>query len=121
MTTALRAAALAFALAVAVPSAVFAHTMPIKTSGTLIDVMCSKGTTVADADKHTPECGLMEHCAKSGYGIDIDGEFHRFDAAGNKQAEAVFRSTKNVDHITATVEGTLESEGDITMTRLAAE
>lgn len=117
MTIALRAAA----LAVAVPSAVFAHTMPINKSGTLIDVMCSKGTTVADADKHTRERGLIEHRAKSGYGIVIDGEFHRFDSAGNKQAEAILRSAKNVDHITATVEGTLQNEGDITVTRLAAE
>jgi len=103
------------------PAAVFAHTSPIIKSGTLIDVMCSEGATEASAAKHTAKCALMEHCAKSGYGIVIDGVFHKFDAEGNRQAEAIFRSTKKTDHITATVEGTLQHEGDITVTKLTAE
>lgn len=122
MRLTLRAAALAFMLAVGVPAAVFAHTEPIKTTGTLMDVMCSGDVkTQADADKHTRECALMEHCAASGYGIVIDGKFHKFDAEGSKKAEAIFRDSKKADHITATVEGTLQHNGDITVTALTAQ
>jgi len=122
MKTTIRAIALAFALAVGMPAIAFAHTMPIKKSGTLVDVMCAADVkSQADADKHSRECGLMEHCVASGYGIVIDGVFHKFDAEGNKQAEAIFRSSKKADHITATVEGTLQHEGDITVTKLTAE
>jgi hypothetical protein len=121
MKTTLRAAALAIALGVGIPATIFAHTMPIKKPGTLIDVMCSEGVTDETAAKHTRECGLMDVCVKSGYGIVIDGVFHKFDAEGNKQAEAIFRASKKTDHITAMVEGTLQHEGDITVTKLTAE
>lgn len=121
INTTIRAAALAVALAM-LPAAVFARTMPITKSGTLVDVMCSSDVkTQADADNHTRECALMDACVASGYGIVIDGVFHKFDAEGSKQAEAIFRSTKKTDHITATVEGTLEHNGDITVTKLTAK
>jgi hypothetical protein len=112
-------AILALALAAAVPVPfVSAHTEPINTTGVLLDVMCSKGATQESAAKHTRDCALMEHCVTSGYGVVIDGKFHKFDAEGNKQAEAIFRSTKKTSNITALVEGTLQHEGDITVTRL---
>jgi len=118
----IRATALAFIIAVGIPVAAFAHTMPIKKSGTLVDVICSSEVkTQADADKHTRDCALMGDCVKSGYGIVIDGVFHKFDAVGNRQAEAIFRNSKKTDHITATVDGTLQHEGDITVTKLTAE
>ena len=115
----IRIAILALALAALVPaSLVSAHTEPINKTGVLMDVMCSEGVTQESAAKHTAKCALMEHCAKSGYGIVIDGVFHKFDAEGNKQAEAIFRSTKKTDNITANVEGTLQHAGDITVTKL---
>ena len=95
-----------------------AHTEPIDTTGVLLDVMCSEGATQESAAKHTAKCALMEHCVKSGYGVVVDGTFHKFDAEGNKQAEAIFRSTKKTSNITANVEGTLQHEGDITVTKL---
>jgi hypothetical protein len=109
------------ALVVAIPVAVFAHTEPIDKTGVLMDVMCSKGATQELAAKHTRECGLMEHCVASGYGIVIDGVFHKFDAEGNKKAEAIFRSTKKTANITARVEGTLQHEGDITVDKLTEQ
>jgi hypothetical protein len=122
MKLTLRAAALAFLLTVGIPAAVFAQTESIKASGTLMDAMCAGDVkTQADADAHTRDCGLMTHCAASGYGIVIDGKFHKFDAEGSKKAEAIFRSTKKTDHITATIEGTLQQNGNITVTTLTAE
>ena len=118
----IRIAILALALAAALPTSfVSAQTEPINKTGVLLDVMCSEGATQESAAKHTAKCALMDHCAKSGYGIVIDGVFHKFDAEGNKQAEAIFRSTKKASNITATVEGTLQHEGDITVTKLTAQ
>jgi hypothetical protein len=115
----IRIAVLALALVAAVPAAFgAAHTEPINTTGVLLDVMCSEGATQESAAKHTRACGLMEHCVKSGYGIVVDGKFHKFDAEGNKQAEAIFRATKKTENITVRVEGTLQHAGDITVTRL---
>ena len=115
----IRIAILALALIAGVPAAfAAAHTEPINTTGVLLDVMCSEGATQESAAKHTRECGLMEHCAKSGYGIVIDGKFHKFDAEGSRQAEAIFRATKKTDNITVKVEGTLQHAGDITVTKL---
>jgi hypothetical protein len=109
------------ALVLAIPAAVFAHTEPIDKTGVLMDVMCSKGATQESAAKHTRECGLMKHCVASGYGIVVDGVFHKFDAEGNKKAEAIFRSTKKADNITVRVVGTLQHEGDITVDTLTEQ
>ena len=115
----IRIAIFALALVAAVPAAfAAAHTEPINTTGVLLDVMCSEGATQESAAKHTRECALMEHCAKSGYGIVIDGKFHKFDAEGSRQAEAIFRATKKTDNVTVRVEGTLQHAGDITVTKL---
>jgi hypothetical protein len=103
-------------------AAAFAGDKPVTAKGTLMDVMCaSEVKTQDEADKHTRECALMDSCAKSGYGIVIDGKFHKFDAEGSKQAEAIFRSTKKADHITATVVGTMNDDGSITVKTLAAD
>jgi hypothetical protein len=103
-------------------SAAFAGETPITAKGTLVDVMCSADIkTQADADNHTRECALMDSCVKSGYGIVIDGKFHKFDAEGSKQAEAIVRSTKKEDHITATVVGTTLDDGSIRVKTLTAE
>ena len=113
-----RIAILALALLAAVPAAFAAHTEPINTTGVLLDVLCSEGATQASAAKHTRECGLMAECVKSGYGIVINGKFHKFDAEGSRQAETIFRTSKKTDNITVRVEGTLQHAGDITVTKL---
>jgi len=100
---------------------VAAHETPIKTTGTLIDTMCGANATQADADAHTRECALMEHCLASGFGMIIDGKFHKFDAAGDKLAAEIFRTTTKKDHITATVEGIEQHDGSIKVEKLTAE
>src|SRR4051794_25189547 len=116
----IRAAALAAALAATVPAAAFSQS-PFKQKGTLIDQMCGASSSQADADTHTRDCALMEHCLASGYGVVVDGKFHKFDAAGSKQAEAILRSTKKADHITATVEGVEQKDGSIAVTKITEE
>jgi len=117
----IRIATLALGLAALVPALTFAHETAITKTGMLVDVLCAKGMTEGDTAKHTRECGLMAECVKSGYGIFFDGKFHPFDAEGNKQAEAIFRSTSKTDHIAVTVEGTLLHEGDIRVTKLTPQ
>src|SRR5438552_1946159 len=99
MNIRLNAALLLCAVLCAVPA--FGRDAAVNATGTLVDVMCAGDIkTQADAEKHSRECALMDSCVKSGYGIFIDGTFHKFDAEGNKQAEAIFRATKKADHIT---------------------
>jgi hypothetical protein len=112
----------AFAAVMLSVPAVFAHETPVNAKGTLIDVMCGSGVkSQADADAHTRECGLMDHCAASGYGIVIDGKFHKLDAEGSKQAAAIFKSSTKKDHITATVEGTVLDDGTLQVKTLKAD
>ncbi len=95
---------------------------PFNAKGTLVDVMCGEGMkTQADADGHKRACALSERCASSGFGVFVGGTFHKFDDAGNKQAEAIFKSSKKMDHVTAAVEGTLLDDGTIEVTKITAE
>src|SRR4051812_17707959 len=103
-------------------SAAFGAGKAINTKATLMDTMCGADMkSQADADKHTKACALDSHCAASGFGAVIDGTFHKFDAAGSEKAEALFKSTKKADHITAHVEGTLEDDGTIMVSKLTEE
>jgi hypothetical protein len=61
---------------------------------------------------HTKECGLMEECIKSGYGIFSDGKWYPFDEKGNALAKSIFEKTAKKDHIKVTVEG-MEHGGKI--------
>jgi hypothetical protein len=111
----------ALAAVVLAASAAFAAEGPIKASGTLIDAMCGAEATQADADAHTRECALMSHCAASGFGIVLDGKFHKFDADGSKLAAEIFEKTTKKDHITATVEGVEQADGSIKVEKLTAD
>ena len=112
--------ALAFAFA-ALPAIGHPLEKPIKAEGTLMDVMCGADVkTQAEADAHKRTCALMDHCAKSGFGIVIDGKFHKFDAEGSKKAEAIFRSSTKENEIHAAVVGTLADDGSIQVAELTA-
>lgn len=114
--------ATAFAAVVLSVSAAFAADTPLNAKGTLMDVMCGSGVkSQAEADKHTRKCALMDHCAASGFGVVIDGKFHKFDAEGSKQAEAILKSSTKVDHLTATVEGTMLDDGSIKVSKITPE
>jgi hypothetical protein len=69
------------------------------------------------AAEHTKECGLMEECVKSGYGIFADGQWFPFDAKGNELAKALFEKTQKKDHIKMTVEG-MKHDGKILVQKL---
>jgi hypothetical protein len=84
----------------------------VKLTGYVVDVACgaehatdSPEDATKFAAEHTKECGLMEECVKSGYGIFADGKWYPFDEKGNAMAKALFEKTAKKDHIKATVEG----------------
>ncbi len=87
------------------------HTM----KGYLVDKMCATGIVkkspdeaMAKAAKHTRECALEESCAASGYGIVSDGNYIKFDKAGDKKANEFLIKSKTVNNIYVEVSGTDE-------------
>lgn len=69
----------------------------------LIDTMCSVSAK-AKPDAHTRACALQ--CAKSGFGIvTADGNYLKFDDAGNSQVLAALKATKKADHLRVSVTG----------------
>jgi hypothetical protein len=74
----------------------------------VVDSLCYED--VKDApDEHTTSCALQ--CVKGGYGlITPEGEFLRFDAAGNEQTQAVLEATEKEKRLRATVVGTRAGE-----------
>ncbi len=69
----------------------------------LVDNQCA-AKSKTDPDSHTRDCALG--CAKSGFGIvTADGNYLKFDAAGNEKALAVLNSTKKEDHLRVNVTG----------------
>ena len=77
--------------------------------GYLVDKMCSgkiveKG--VGAAKMHTKMCALMDGCKASGFGVvTAEGEFLKFDGAGDKLALKVLEGTDKEDNISVTVDG----------------
>jgi hypothetical protein len=94
------------AVLVAVPLAARAE---IWKNASLLDTMCSAKEQVAkNPDAHPTSCALQ--CAKSGYGIVVDGKYLKFDKAGNDQVLAALKSTKKTDHLHVTVDGDLKGD-----------
>lgn len=114
---------MALAVFVVATSAVLAHEK-VKLTGHVVDVMCfaehvkeaPEAATKAAAE-HTKECGLMEDCVKSGYGIYADGKWYPFDAKGNALAKAAFEKTSKKDHIKMVVEG-MKHDGKILVEKI---
>jgi hypothetical protein len=74
----------------------------------VIDTMCISKVK-SDPDKHQKKCLLQ--CEMSGYGIiDSDGNYLKFEDAGNEKLLAALKNSDKADHIRATVEG--EKSGD---------
>ena len=87
-------------------------------SGYLVDKNC--GVQIAKKDtpkamemakKHSVACGLDEACMASGYGIIRDGQFIKFDDAGDKLAARYLRSLKKKNDVLVRVWGTLDESG----------
>jgi len=74
----------------------------------VIDTLCLSRFE-SRPDEHTRECALQ--CVKGGYGlIDADGNYLKFDAAGNEKTVAALKASDKADHLRATVVG--EKNGD---------
>ncbi len=78
-------------------------------SGILCDNMCAKKMK-GDMTKcagHTKACMSDEMCAKSGFGLMVDGKFYKFDKKGNDLASAWLGSTSKTKDMQVTVSGTM--------------
>ena len=92
-------------------SAVWAHE-PVKLSGYAVDVLCAAEhlkenpvDAMKFAAEHTKECGLMDECIKSGYGLFSDGVWYPFNEKGTALAKMIFDNTQKIDQIKVTVIG----------------
>ncbi len=75
----------------------------------LVDLNCSKKAAVqSDPDAHTRDCALM--CAKSGYGVMVDGKYYKFDSAGSDKALAALKASGKKDHLRVDVSGALDGD-----------
>jgi hypothetical protein len=75
----------------------------------IVDTQCSTKVK-ADPDSHTRQCALA--CAKSGFGIlDKDGNYLKFDDAGNAKAIKLLQSSSKNDHLRVSVTG--EKQGNV--------
>jgi hypothetical protein len=74
----------------------------------IVDVQCS-AKAKQNADAHTRDCALM--CAKSGFGIvDKSGNFLKFDAKGNQEAQKLLENSSKKDHLRVNVTGTKDGD-----------
>ena len=74
----------------------------------LVDHMCLDKVK-GNPDAHPTSCLLK--CAGSGYGIlTAEGQWLKFDEAGNQKAVTALKATKKKDHIRVNVTG--ERQGD---------
>ena len=98
--------------------------------GYLVDKMCATGFTKSGdvkkatekAKKHTSDCALEDHCQASGYGLVIDGKFHKFTAAGDTLALSYLNKTKRENDIYVSVMGTAKGDQiDVTSIKDAKE
>ena len=100
--------------------------------GHLIDNMCA-GEPGEDKDYedeakgHTLSCALMSHCHKSGFAVAEGRNLYKLDAAGNKLADRVLKTTKAAKsqkgllvEVEGTVEGTTLKATKITEVAAAA-
>jgi len=86
--------------------------------GYLVDKMCATGFTKSGdikkatekAKKHTKECALEENCKASGYGLIMDGKFHKFDESGDKLAVSYLMKTKRESNLVVQVKGTMDGD-----------
>ncbi len=67
-------------------------------TGYIVDKACSarvskKDDPQAAAAGHTKNCALMEGCAKSGYGVFVDGKYYEFDEKGTTMAKAALEKS----------------------------
>jgi hypothetical protein len=101
-----------FLIACALLIAATAFAADTTVTGILMDKSCAKGDMgKQDPKTHDKGCNLMPDCVKSGYGVVTDdGKYLTFDAAGNKQATAWLKATKEKTNLKVTVTGAVEKD-----------
>ena len=86
-------------------------------TGYLVDKNCGvmiakkeKAKAMEMGKKHSVACALDEACMASGYGIIHEGQFIKFDEAGDAVAAEYFKGLKKKNDVFVTVSGTLDGE-----------
>ena len=89
-------------------------------TGYLADKMCSERLIASEAKAagHTKECLVEEHCAKSGYGLIVDGKFYKFDKKGDELASTLLKSSSKEKGFKVVVTGSMKKK-KISVTNLA--
>lgn len=80
--------------------------------GFVVDAMCAKGmvgkeSVMRKAADHTRMCALEEACSAAGYGLFSDGEWHKFDASGDKKAKEMIQKSAREKELAFEVTGTM--------------
>jgi hypothetical protein len=91
----------------------FSFTLAAETfNGIVLDVMCQSGfETYTKAKGHTKACSLMPPCVASGFGVVTeDDKFLKFDAEGNKKAEAAIKASDKTTDVRVVVDGKLDGD-----------
>jgi hypothetical protein len=98
----------------------------LKIQGVLIDEKCSPNAQtrvvsglnthleggIVWAYTHTRKCALMPECQRSGYGLAThDNRFLKFDAAGNRKATELLRTSNKEDDLEVEVTGEVQGDG----------
>ncbi len=88
--------------------AVSAHERKV---GLLIDTECGKrlADSPEQAAAHRVSCSLKEECAKTGYGVIVDGKFYKFDKMGNKLATLILKTMQKKAGLRVRVDGHFDS------------
>jgi hypothetical protein len=93
-------------------SDVVAKGKPMTWNGILGDKACAmkmKGDMTKCAG-HTKMCTTEPMCAKSGYGITVDGVYYKFDKKGDAMASKWLAATKKDKDLEVTVSGTMSGK-----------
>jgi hypothetical protein len=97
------------ALLILSSSGVFAHDRKV---GILIDATCGKRLAQSpdEAKAHLVSCCLKKSCAKSGFGVIVDGKFYKFDKMGDKLAAAILESTDRKSGVRVRVDAHFDAD-----------
>jgi hypothetical protein len=98
---------------------------PLKLTGYLIDNLCAGEHTGDEegmretAKGHPTACSLMPSCTAAGFSLVSDEKTYKLDEAGNKAALAVLKATKATKGLQVEVEGTLDGDSSLRVTKVS--
>lgn len=97
-------AALIMIGAMAVPA--FAATVTFK-DVPVVDTNCSR-KVMNNPDAHTRSCAIM--CARSGYGVIVDGKYIKFDKKGNEEVLTELKASHQKNDLRVNVTGDVHGD-----------